>query len=115
MLLLGLVTDYAVFFLAETRRRLQRGEDRLDAVRAATRRTLPIVLTAGFIVAAGTGALAVGELGFFRAFGPGLAATTLIALAVSATLVPALLALVRRAPVRPSSQAARPRGSRCRT
>ncbi len=93
VLLLGLVTDYTVFFLSETRRRLQRGEDPREAVRAATRRTLPIVLTAGLIVAAGTGALAVGELGFFRAFGPGLAATTLVALAVSATLVPALLAL----------------------
>ena len=51
------------------------------------------MFTAGLIVAAGTGALVVGELGFFRAFGPGLAVTTLIALAVSITLVPALLAL----------------------
>jgi RND superfamily putative drug exporter len=51
------------------------------------------VLTAGLIVAAGTGALVVGKLGFFRAFGPGLAATTLVALLVSITLVPALLAL----------------------
>ena len=51
VLLLGLVTDYSVFFLSETRRQLRRGEDRLDAVRAATRRTLPIVLTAGLIVA----------------------------------------------------------------
>src|SRR4051812_43537571 len=93
VLLLGLVTDYSVFFLSETRRRLQRGQGRLDAVRAATARTAPIVLTAGLIVAAGTGALVVGNLGFFRAFGPGLAATTLIALLVSITLVPALLAL----------------------
>ena len=96
VLLLGLVTDYAVFFLSESRRRLRLGESRLDAVRAATSRTLPIVFTAGLIVAAGTGALAVGELGFFRAFGPGLALTTLIALAVSMTLVPALLALFGR-------------------
>ncbi len=93
VLLLGLVTDYSVFFLSETRRRLRRGQKRVRAVRAATRRTAPIVFTAGLIVAAGTGALMVGELGFFRAFGPGLAITTLIALAVSITLVPALLGL----------------------
>jgi RND superfamily putative drug exporter len=93
VLLLGLVTDYSVFFLSETRRHMRRGETKLVAVRAATRRTLPIVLTAGLIVAAGTGALAVGKLGFFRAFGPGLAITTLISLVVSITLVPALLAL----------------------
>ncbi|HEX6696283.1 MAG TPA: MMPL family transporter, partial [Solirubrobacteraceae bacterium] len=37
--------------------------------------------------------LVVGHLQFFRAFGPGLAATTLITLAVSVTLVPALVAL----------------------
>jgi RND superfamily putative drug exporter len=93
VLLLGLVTDYSVFFLSESRRRLRRGQGRIEAVRGATVRTAPIVLTAGLIVAAGTGALVVGELGFFRAFGPGLAATTLIALLVSITLVPALLAL----------------------
>jgi putative drug exporter of the RND superfamily len=93
VLLLGLVTDYSVFFLSETRRRMRLGQSRLDAVRAATRRTAPIVFTAGLIVAAGTGALVVGKLGFFRAFGPGLALTTLIALLVSITLVPALIAL----------------------
>jgi RND superfamily putative drug exporter len=93
VLLLGLVTDYSVFFLSETRRRLRAQDSRIDAVTAATRRTAPIVLTAGLIVAAGTGALVVGKLGFFRAFGPGLALTTLIALAVAVTLVPALLAL----------------------
>jgi RND superfamily putative drug exporter len=93
VLLLGLVTDYSVFFLSETRRRMRLGQARLDAVRAATARTAPIVFTAGLIVAAGTGALVVGKLGFFRAFGPGLALTTLIALVVSITLVPALIAL----------------------
>jgi putative drug exporter of the RND superfamily len=93
VLLLGLVTDYSVFYMSETRRRLRLGEARLDAARAAAARTTPMVFTAGLIVAAGTGALVVGKLGFFRAFGPGLAATTLIAVLVAMTLVPALLAL----------------------
>jgi RND superfamily putative drug exporter len=53
----------------------------------------PMVFTAGLIVAAGTAALVAGRLEFFRAFGPGLAATTLVTLAVSITLVPALVAL----------------------
>ena len=93
VLLLGLVTDYSVFYLSETRRRLRFGDPRLEAARAAVARTTPMVFTAGLIVAAGTGALVVGKLGFFRAFGPGLAATTLIALLVAVTLVPALIAL----------------------
>ena len=93
VLLLGLVTDYSIFFLSETRRRLYSGESRVLAARGAVAEVTPIVLTAGLIVAAGTAALTAGRLDFFRAFGPGLAATTLVTLAVSLTLVPALVAL----------------------
>jgi RND superfamily putative drug exporter len=93
VLLLGLVTDYSIFFLSETRRRLYAGEGRVQAARGAVAEVTPIVLTAGLIVAAGTAALTVGRLDFFRAFGPGLAATTVITLVVSLTLVPALVAL----------------------
>ena len=93
VLLLGLVTDYSIFFLSETRRRLRAGDERLPAARGAIAEVAPIVVTAGLIVAAGTAALVVGHLQFFRAFGPGLAATTLITLAVAVTLVPALVAL----------------------
>lgn len=93
VLLLGLVTDYSIFFLSETRRRLYAGESRLRAARGAVAEVTPIVLTAGLIVTAGTAALTVGRLDFFRAFGPGLAATTVITLVVSLTLVPALVAL----------------------
>ena len=93
VLLLGLVTDYSIFFLSETRRRLYAGEGRVAAARGAVTEVTPIVLTAGLIVAAGTAALTVGRLDFFRAFGPGLAATTIVTLAVSLTLVPALVAL----------------------
>jgi RND superfamily putative drug exporter len=93
VLLLGLVTDYSIFFLSETRRRLYAGESRLRAARGAVAEVTPIVLTAGLIVTLGTAALTVGRLDFFRAFGPGLAATTVITLVVSLTLVPALVAL----------------------
>jgi putative drug exporter of the RND superfamily len=93
VLLLGLVTDYSIFFLSETRRRLYAGEGRIEAARGAVAEVTPIVLTAGLIVAAGTAALTVGRLDFFRAFGPGLAATTVISLVVALTLIPALVAL----------------------
>jgi putative drug exporter of the RND superfamily len=93
VLLLGLVTDYSIFYLSATRRHLRAGEERLAAARGSIAEVTPIVLTAGLIVAAGTAALAVGHLKFFRAFGPGLAATTLVTLVVAVTLVPALVAL----------------------
>jgi putative drug exporter of the RND superfamily len=44
-------------------------------------------------VAGGVAALVVGRLDFFQAFGPSLAITTLVALALSITLIPAALAL----------------------
>lgn len=93
VLLLGLATDYCVFFLAEARRRAQAGASRLDAARGAVARVGPTVLTAGLIVAACSAALLVGRLDFFRVFGPGLALCALVVTAVSATLAPALLAI----------------------
>ncbi len=93
VLLLGLVTDYTIFFLSEGRRRLLRGETRLEAARRATARMTPIVFTAGILVAGGTIALLAGKLEFFNAFGPGLALSAFIVTLVSITLVPAILAI----------------------
>ena len=94
VLLLGVVTDYAVFFLHGMRDRLRAGESRLAAAENATAEYLPIVVTAGLIVAGGTAALVAGQLGFFRAFGPGMALTVLISLFVAITLVPALMGIL---------------------
>jgi putative drug exporter of the RND superfamily len=93
-LLLGLVTDYSIFFLAGMRRRLSEGDGRLAAADATTRDNLPIIVTAGLIVALGSFSLVVGHLDVFRAFGPGMALTVVIALAVATTFVPGLLALL---------------------
>jgi putative drug exporter of the RND superfamily len=108
-LLLGLTTDYAVFFLSGVRRRLVEGEPRVRATYAAARNVLPIVVTAGLIVAVGSGSLVIGNLGFFRAFGPGMAVTVLVTLAVAVTLVPALLAIFGRALFWPGLRTAEPR------
>jgi RND superfamily putative drug exporter len=96
VLLLGVVTDYCIFFLAGYRARLGAGDDRLTGARVATARYAPLVFTAGLIVAAGTAALLVATLGLLRAFGPGLAITVLVALVVSVTFVPALMAILGR-------------------
>lgn len=95
-LTLGVVTDYAVFYLSAMRRSLMAGDDRVHAARIATLRVTPIVATAGLIVVLGTASLLVGELDFFKAFGPGLALTAAVALLVSITLIPALLAIFGR-------------------
>lgn len=103
VLLLGIVTDYAIFFLSGFRGRLVAGERRLPAAERATAQNLPIVLTAGLIVAAGAAALLAGKLEYFRALGPGMAVTALVALLVSVTLIPALLAIFGRAILWPSA------------
>lgn len=95
-LLLGVVTDYVVFYLSALRRELEGGVDRLTAARRATLRFGPIVAVAGLAVAAGTGALLVADSLFFRALGPALVLTVLVGLVVAITLVPALMAVLGR-------------------
>nr|BFE57606.1 MMPL family transporter [Dactylosporangium thailandense] len=115
-LLLGVVTDYVVFYLSAVRRGLGAGETRLDAARAATARFTPIIAVAGLTAAAGTGALIVAGSPAFRAFGPGMALAILIGAVVAVTLVPALLAILGRAafwsPLRPPATPPRPVGGR---
>lgn len=96
VLLLGIVTDYSIFFLFGVRDRLRAGERRVDAAEATTANYLPIILTAGLTVAAGTAALVVSSLTFIRAFGPALALTVLISLIVAVTCIPATLAIFGR-------------------
>jgi len=95
-LLLGLCTDYSVFYLTGMRRRLEGGDETLDAARETIRLYSTIILTAGLIVAAGGATLVAGKLPVFRAFGPGVALTVLICLAVTMTFVPAVLAILGR-------------------
>jgi putative drug exporter of the RND superfamily len=106
VLLLGVTTDYSVFFLDGMRARLAEGVPRVQAARLATAESAPIIAAAGLIVAAATASLAVARTDLLRAFGPGLALTVLTAMVVSMTLEPALMAvfgglLFRRVPLRP--------------
>jgi putative drug exporter of the RND superfamily len=107
-LVLGIVTDYAIFYLSSMRTALEEGLDRLDAARASAAQTGRIVLVAGIAVAAGCAAMLVARSGFLRAFGPVLSLSVLTAVLVSVTLVPALLAIFGRGLFWPS----RPRRAR---
>lgn len=96
VLLLGIVTDYSIFFLSGQRRHLAAGLGRGLAARLTTAEFLPTILTAGIMVAAGTACLLVASLSFFRALGPGMALTVLVGLVVAVTFVPATLAIFGR-------------------
>ena len=95
-LLLGVITDYSVFFLSGYRRRLEGGEPRTEAAVRSTVNIVPIVFTAGLIVAASSAALLLARLGFLRAFGPALGVTVLVSLLVAISFVPASMAIVGR-------------------
>ncbi len=107
-MLLGVVTDYVVFFFSALRDELEQTENVQDAVRAATARFGPIVGVAGLAVAAGTASLFAAGSSFFRALGPALVFTVVIALIVSVTLVPAGMSVLGRRVFWP----ARPRPAR---
>jgi RND superfamily putative drug exporter len=118
-LLFGVVTDYSIFFLSRFRGRLADGESERDAARRTVAELIPIVGVAGLTVAAATATLALARLGFFQSFGPGLALSVLVALAVSITVVPAALAIGGKwmfwpSRPRPAGAAAKPRVRRLR-
>ena len=93
-LLLGVVTDYSVFFLSEFRDRVRAGEATREAGRAAPLAVIPIVFVGGVILSLSLLALRASSLGFFRELGPALALTVASAMLVSLVFVPALIALL---------------------
>lgn len=104
-LLLGVVTDYVIFFLSGLKSELQSGFRPATATKRSAATFGPIVAVAGLTVAAGTASLLVAESPLFRAFGPGMALAVLVGVVVSVTLVPALLAILGRAALWPSRPA----------
>ena len=105
-LLFGVITDYGLFYMSRFRSRLRRGVEAQAAARETAEELTPLILACGISVAAGAMALAVADLGFLRAFGPGMALAVLVGLVVTITFMPALMALLGRALLWPSSQRA---------
>jgi len=93
-LMLGIVTDYSVFYFTSAREALRDGMPTREAVRISTFVNTPIVFTAGAVVSFGVASLMLGTLAFFRSFGPGMAITVATGLLVSVLLVPAMLRLL---------------------
>ena len=94
-LILGIVTDYTVFYVVGFGAALrQAGTSVEEALVRSVASYTPIIVAAGITVAAGTAVLLVAESHFFKAFGPAMAVTILVGLLISITLVPALMAIL---------------------
>jgi len=91
-LLFGVLTDYLVFFASGYRRLLEEGHPSREAARMVTTELLPVVLTAGLMIAGATLTLLLSGVRFLTAFGPGLAVAVAVGVAVALTFVPAMLA-----------------------
>jgi putative drug exporter of the RND superfamily len=104
-LILGVGTDYCIFYLSAFRRRAQHGEPHVAAARAVSAETTPIVIVGALILAVVLGSLEVARVSFFRNLGPGLAVTVLTTMVVATTFVPAALAAFGRPLLWPSGAA----------
>ena len=100
VLLIGLMTDYAVFLMSAVRDEMSHGVDARTAVATAAADIGPIIVTAALTVAAGAASLLVAEAGLFRDLAPGMALTVLVTMLVAITFLPALLAVLGGLPVR---------------
>jgi putative drug exporter of the RND superfamily len=111
-LVLGVVTDYSIFYLSCYRAKLARGDERLLSARRAAAEITPIVLASGLILSAGLAALRVSSIAFFSDLGPGLAMTVLVSMVVSMLVVPTLMAIFGRLLFWPAGLSDRPSRSR---
>jgi putative drug exporter of the RND superfamily len=93
-LLFGVVTDYGLFYMSRFRGRLRDGREPRDAARETAVELTPLIIVCGVSVAVGSAALVIADLGFLRAFGPGMAVAVLVGLTVTVTFMPAVLASV---------------------
>jgi RND superfamily putative drug exporter len=101
-LLVGVFTDYAVFFLSGFRSRLAAGDDERTAGRSAIAVNGPVVLVAGLTAAAGCAALFAAPLKLYRSFAPGLAITVIVSVVAAVTLIPAVMTILGKRAYWPS-------------
>jgi RND superfamily putative drug exporter len=90
VLLLGVMTDYSVFFLSSMRDRLRSGAPPKDAVQRATAQVAPIVVMAGLLVAASLATLWLASIDFVQMLGPATAIVVLVGATISIVAIPAV-------------------------
>jgi RND superfamily putative drug exporter len=93
-LMVGVTTDYVVYFLSGLRGELLDGRPRIAAARRSVATFAPIVAAAGLTVAAGVATLLVASSPAVRTFAPAMALAVAVALLVALTFVPAVMAIL---------------------
>ncbi len=96
VLVFGAGTDYALLLIARYREELRRHADRYAAMAVAWRRSFPAILASAGTVTIGLLCLLAGRMNGVRGLGPVGAAGIVVTLAVTTTLLPALLVILGR-------------------
>jgi RND superfamily putative drug exporter len=91
---LGATTDYAIFLISRYHELRREGVAPRDAARVAAERVSAVILGSAFTVILATASLGLAHVGLFRTTGPAIAVSILLALGISLTLTPPVLALL---------------------
>src|SRR5438270_3810750 len=102
VLVLGAGTDYGLFLVFRVREELRRGLDPKEAVVRAVTTVGESVTFSALTVIAALMSLVLAKFGFYQSMGPALAIGIALMLLAGLTLLPALLAIFRRAVFWPS-------------
>ena len=89
-------TDYAIFLIGRYHEARQAGEDRETAYYTAYRGVAHVILASGLTIAGATFCLSFTRLPMFQTMGAPCAVGVLVAVAVTLTLVPAVLTVASR-------------------
>jgi RND superfamily putative drug exporter len=96
VLMFGAGTDYCLLIVARFREELRQTDDVHEAMKRATERTGPAILSAGAIVVVAMLTLALADFNATREMGPILALGVAVMVAAGLTLLPAVLAALGR-------------------
>jgi RND superfamily putative drug exporter len=90
---LGAATDYAIFMLSRYHELRRAGMEPRDAVALASRKVGSVIIGSALTVVLASATMLLAEVGIFRTTGPAVAVGVAVTLALSMTLLPAMMAL----------------------
>ncbi|MFT9532392.1 RND family transporter [Mycobacteroides abscessus subsp. abscessus] len=97
-LVLGVATDYGIFYLGRFQEALRSGEDRESAYYTSVRSVAHVVIGSGVAISGACLCLSLTTLDYFRTLGPPCFAAMVVAVIAALTLGPALLTLGSKVP-----------------
>ena len=93
-IVLGATTDYAIFLISRFHEQRRLGMEPREAARVASSRVSSVIIGSALTVILANACLALAHVGLFRTTGPAIAVSVALALGISVTLIPPLIAIL---------------------